>query len=45
MKHPKYTDILTDLLFEIGGSTLIAVAVHNFALAAGFPKLPGRLSV
>lgn len=37
MKHTKHARVLTDLLYEIGGSILIAVAVHNFAMAAGFP--------
>lgn len=37
MKRTKYTRVLTDLLYEIGGSLLIAVAIQNFAVAAGFP--------
>lgn len=37
MKHAKHTRLLTDLLYEIGGSLLIAVAIQNFAIAAGFP--------
>lgn len=37
MKQKKAIRFGTDLLFEITGSILIAVAVHNFALAAEFP--------
>lgn len=37
MKHTKYIRVLTDLLYETGGSLLIAVAIQNFAVAAGFP--------
>lgn len=37
MTPTKKLQIGTDLLFETGGSILIAAAVHNFALAAGFP--------
>ncbi|MBP3617766.1 MAG: YitT family protein [Lachnospiraceae bacterium] len=37
MKRTKYTRVLTDLLYEIGGSLLIAVAIQNFAITAGFP--------
>ncbi|MCH5273976.1 MAG: YitT family protein [Lachnospiraceae bacterium] len=35
--YEKLTAVGTDILFEIIGSILIALAVHNFALAAGFP--------
>lgn len=37
MKHRTASHLATDLIYETGGSILIAVAVHNFALAAGFP--------
>lgn len=37
MKQNKLIQIGTDLLYEIVGSILIAIAVHNFALAAKFP--------
>lgn len=37
MKLTKYIRVLTDLLYETGGSLLIAVAIQNFAVAAGFP--------
>ncbi len=37
MKHQKLQTITMDLLYELTGSILIAIAVHNFALAAGFP--------
>ncbi len=33
----KQKTLITDLLYEIFGSILIAAAVHNFALAAEFP--------
>lgn len=37
MNHKRTLQIGTDLLYEIVGSILIALAVHNFALAAEFP--------
>lgn len=37
MTHKKISVLITDLLYEITGSILIAVAVRNFALAAEFP--------
>ena len=37
MNKVKHIRVLTDLLYEIAGSLLIAVAIHNFAVAAGFP--------
>ena len=37
MTRNKVLQFGTDLLFEIGGSILIAFAVRNFALGAGFP--------
>lgn len=37
MKYKKQLRFGTDLLYEIVGSFLIALAVHNFAFAAGFP--------
>lgn len=37
MKSKKILQFGTDLLYEIIGSILIAIAVHNFALAAKFP--------
>lgn len=37
MKHTKRARILADLLYELGGSLLVSVAVQNFAIAAGFP--------
>ena len=37
MTHKKISVLITDLLYEIIGSILIAVAVRNFALAAEFP--------
>ena len=32
-----WPEIGMDILFEVIGSILIALAVHNFALSAGFP--------
>lgn len=37
VKQSKYMRTATDLLFEVTGSALVALAVHNFALSAGFP--------
>lgn len=37
LKKEKLVLIGTDLLFETVGSLLIAVAIHNFAVSAGFP--------
>ena len=37
MTQKKLLQIGTDLLYETVGSVLIAVAIHNFALAAAFP--------
>ena len=36
-KKEKPSHLALDLLFETAGSFLIAIAVHNFALHAGFP--------
>lgn len=36
-KEEKLITIGTDLLFETIGSLLIALAIHNFAVSAGFP--------
>ena len=37
MIHKKLHLFITGLLYEITGSILVAIAVHNFALAAKFP--------
>lgn len=37
LKKEKLVQIGTDLLFETVGSLLIAIAIHNFAVSAGFP--------